>query len=121
MGYGTLRFLQNLKSVYEIGADQRPAMWRTWIGINHTSGSQHGKQGTVVLSVSQPSPAQQAGLLPGDFITELNGKPTRNYDDFETMLNECMLQDVLTLVIWRDGQLLQFHCGIAPYPKAYSA
>lgn len=121
MGYGTLRFLQNFKSVYETGADQRTAMWRTWIGIFHTSGSQHGEQGIKVISVNPCSPAQQAGLLPGDFITQLNGQPTRNYDDFETMLNECMLQDVITLDVWRHGRSFQFQCVVAPYPRAYSA
>jgi C-terminal processing protease CtpA/Prc len=43
-----------------------------WLGINVTSSAQGG---VMVVDVFPGSPAQAAGMEPGDVITRLNGKP----------------------------------------------
>lgn len=121
MAYGTYQFLQNLKSVYETGEDQRSGMWRTWIGITHTTTNMGDEQGTKVLSVSDQSPAKRAGLLPGDIISEVNGRPVRGYYDLEAMIHKYTVNDELILSVWRNGQSFQLQCGVAAYPHAYSA
>lgn len=40
-----------------------------------------GVQGAVITEVDQNSPAYDAGLRPGDVITEINHQPVRNADD----------------------------------------
>lgn len=46
------------------------------------------KAGVVVLDVEPDSPADDAGLLPGDLIKEVNHKPVRNLQDFNTSMRK---------------------------------
>ncbi|UHA75131.1 SRPBCC domain-containing protein [Paenibacillus sp. 481] len=129
MAYGTLEFLKNLKSVYENDQDRRANMWKTWLGIQHTTVGESEErvdtdtlvQGTKVLSVREATPAEQAGLQPGDIITKVNDRAISSYAELEMVVNECDIHEQLTCTIWRDGRFIQLQSGLAPYPVAYSA
>jgi membrane-associated protease RseP (regulator of RpoE activity) len=53
----------------------------------------------------QPSPAAEAGLLPGDEFVEVDGRPVRSYEEFVDYTRDRAGQE-LDLVVDRDGDLV---------------
>lgn len=56
---------------------------RGWLGVSVEpigvrSGAAEGERALVVISVSEASPAQKAGVQLGDIITHINGEPVRD-------------------------------------------
>ena len=69
-------------------------------------GDRQGRQdrketGVSVSEVQTDSPADQAGLTPGDIIREMNRKPVRNVQDFEDLVNELDPKSRVLLLITR--------------------
>ncbi|HLY17578.1 MAG TPA: Do family serine endopeptidase [Bryobacteraceae bacterium] len=58
--------------------------------------------GVVVQQVRPGSPADDAGLQPGDVIMEVNRKPAQSASDFATDVHNLAGQDVL-LLVWSHG------------------
>jgi len=65
-----------------------------------------GTQGVVVSEVESGSPADEAGILAGDVILEINRKPLRNVDDFRRLSSALGKDDTVLLRIVRNGQRL---------------
>jgi serine protease Do len=61
-----------------------------------------GVQGALITNVDQNSPAYDAGLRPGDVITEINHQPVRNADDAVNLTQKPSGGQTLVKV-WRDG------------------
>lgn len=59
--------------------------------------------GVVVLDVVKGSPAEKAGMQPGDVITAVNGKQVSNVEDFLAVLRPLSPGDTVT-VDYRRGQ-----------------
>ncbi len=55
------------------------------------------KRGALVSSVADGSPAQKAGLKPGDIITEYNGRPVAKSDDLPRAVAETPVGKDVTL------------------------
>jgi S1-C subfamily serine protease len=72
----------------------------------------------VARAIEPRSPAEEAGLKPGDLIVELNGRPAADYIDFtralrqETNLN-------FTLTVRRDGQTRPLRLRLLPFPELF--
>ncbi|HEX5306550.1 MAG TPA: Do family serine endopeptidase [Dyella sp.] len=60
-------------------------------------------EGAVVTRVSKGSPAAAAGIMPGDVITELNGKPLNDSADLRNSEGLLPLGSEVTLGLLRDG------------------
>ncbi|MEN2767845.1 SRPBCC domain-containing protein [Ornithinibacillus xuwenensis] len=116
MLFGTGQFLENLKSVYETGKDNRVNLWRTWIGIAHTT---YNGEGTRVLQVKEGSTAAKAGILSNDVITELDGEKIDGYESFERSLNEKSIGNTVTIEVQRNQQKQQLNCVVEQYPVSY--
>ena len=58
-------------------------------------------QGVVVTQVEESSPAYEAGLRPGDVITEINRNAVKDADEATAACEKS--QDVTLVKIWRDG------------------
>ncbi len=65
------------------------------------------REGVVVFSIERNSPAESAGLQPGDIITEINGSLIRRDTDFNIIVGDAVVGDVLNLVILRDGKSIK--------------
>ncbi|WP_176482024.1 SRPBCC domain-containing protein [Paucisalibacillus globulus] len=117
MLFGTGQFLDNLKSVYELGLDVREKLWRAWIGITHTT--EQTVTGTKVLTIKEGTAAEKAGLKPGDIITHLNNIKISGYDSFETGLNGETVHEFVLLRVLRDTLELEIECLVEPYPVTY--
>jgi serine protease Do len=61
------------------------------------------KQGLLVKSVQEGSPADQAGIRAGDVIVEVNRKPVKTVEDLRGLVDEHKAGTSLLLRISRDG------------------
>src|SRR6185369_12191346 len=68
--------------------------------------------GVILADVKQDGPAAQAGLLPGDLVLSLDGRPMENGRQLQVGLYRHILGDVVTLEILRDGQISKLPVAI---------
>jgi len=64
-------------------------------------------QGVLVVNIEKGSPAQAAGLEPGDVIVGLESQPVANIDDLHKLLTEEMIGKTVTLSIVRRSEMRQ--------------
>jgi uncharacterized protein YndB with AHSA1/START domain len=127
MGFGTYQFLVNLKTVLETGIDIRKQLWRSWLGITHTTirpdhrDEFHADHGTLVLKVSAGSAASEAGIQPGDVILSVNGHPVASYSELEGMATSRDPGEIVDLGILRDGQQYNAEVRLGKFPIEYIA
>ena len=60
--------------------------------------------GVKVTDIAPGSAADAAGLMPGDVITEVAGKPLKGKADFDAAINGADLTRGMMLMVDRDGQ-----------------
>ena len=60
--------------------------------------------GIMVHAVTENSPAQEAGIEPGDIILNIAGQPVRRWADIQTMVNSVEEGEEITLLLLRNGQ-----------------
>jgi len=83
---------------------KRPKPGTGFLGV----GTEDRKGGGVrVKKVGRESPAETAQILPGDVLTELNGKPIKNKAGFKKMLAEMAAGDQVKLKVLRNGKELE--------------
>lgn len=63
-------------------------------------------RGALVNSVYQSSPAGRGGLLPGDFITQINGRPVRSSDDVVLRVGELPVDESADFTLIRNGSTI---------------
>ncbi|MCS6999465.1 MAG: trypsin-like peptidase domain-containing protein [Bacteroidota bacterium] len=64
------------------------------------------EEGIIVTQVMRNSPADKAGIEPGDVIVEIDGMPIHTRDDLDVAINDGTVGQTLTFVIERDGKLM---------------
>lgn len=72
--------------------------------------------GVAVLQVIAGSPAERAGLRPGDMIVSLDGVPLRSPADLQRMLSRAPVGSTVVLGVVRQGRLLTLRAELAPEP-----
>lgn len=65
------------------------------------------KKGVVVERVYHGSPAEQAGVQPGDLVLTINDHTIRTLDDWATVLSSVMPDTRVTLVLKRNGKSVE--------------
>jgi len=60
--------------------------------------------GLMVHSVAENSPAEEAGIEPGDIILEIEGQPVRRRGDVQNIVNSVEEEAEITLLLLRNGQ-----------------
>ncbi|MBD2387414.1 HhoA/HhoB/HtrA family serine endopeptidase [Cylindrospermum sp. FACHB-282] len=75
--------------------------------------------GIVIKSVLDNSPAKQGGLLPGDMIQKLNGKPVKTAAQVQKLVESSTVGDILAIEVNRNGktQILKVQSGAYPQKK----
>jgi S1-C subfamily serine protease len=63
--------------------------------------------GAVVISVTEGSPAQRAGLREGDVIVALDGKPVAGVDDLQRLLTDARVGVSSSLTMIRRTEKLE--------------
>lgn len=83
---------------------------RPFIGVSGRSVTERDAQaynlviGVYVVSVSEYSPAEKAGLMIGDIIMEVNGTKVTTVDEINDIKNKFSPGKTITLKIWRQGK-----------------
>lgn len=62
------------------------------------------KQGVVIQTVEQNSPASNSGLQPNDIIIKVDGKEIQNAAHFKYMLYNHNIGDTIKLTVNRNGK-----------------
>ncbi len=86
-------------------------------GLNRLIAERLGLEGVVVLRIRPRSAAEQAGLravritrdggvIPGDTIVAVDGKPVRSVAEFYARLDDHQVGDVITFRVNRDGKTI---------------
>ncbi len=73
--------------------------------------------GVAVLQVIAGSPAERAGLRPGDMIVSLDGVPLRSPADLQRMLSRAPVGSTVVLGVIRQGRLLTLRAELAAEPN----
>ncbi|HEX7262066.1 MAG TPA: trypsin-like peptidase domain-containing protein [Luteolibacter sp.] len=69
--------------------------------------------GALVMGVSPGSPAQTAGLQPGDIVRSLNGEEMRTPSQLLARLQRTKVGETIALEVWRKGETLKLKATIA--------
>jgi serine protease Do len=72
-----------------------------------------GSSGALVASVMDGSPAQKAGVKPGDVITEYDGHKVMRSDDLPRLVADTPIGRSVPLTVLRDGKPLRLSATIA--------
>ncbi len=83
---------------------------RPWTGMYYYDLSARGArqlglqkpEGALVAEVMNGSPANRAGIVPGDVILEADGMPIRSVSDMQRFLIKARIGQTAKLTIWRD-------------------
>ena len=60
--------------------------------------------GVLVNSIKKKTPAESAGILPGDIITQFDGKPISSLKYFQKLVAKTVVGKIVSVKIYRDGQ-----------------
>ena len=74
-----------------------------------------------VLAVDAQSPAEKAGLKPGDRILKVNGQTPRGFIDFNRSLLKRKDQGDVTLLVERQGEQRRITCRMVPEKNFFNA
>lgn len=89
--------------------------------LAETFGLSLERRGAVLVAVQSGSPAESAGLRPGDIVMEVNGHPIRRSQELTNALGVLVVGDSVSLRILRAGREQMVAAVIAertPPPKA---
>lgn len=70
--------------------------------------------GVLVRDVAEDSPAAEAGLQPGDWITEVNGEAVEDFEDLRAIIDAAAPGDEMTLTLQSNGGMPMFRRGTEP-------
>lgn len=74
-------------------------------------------EGALVSSVEGDSPADAAGVQPGDVILRFNNKPIARWSDLPRMVGETKPGTVAPLQVWRKGKNVTLSVKVAEIPQ----
>src|SRR5216110_711148 len=98
---------------------------RGYLGMQ-TGASQRGvgdsdTDGVTVADVMPGSPAEQAGLQPGDVIRKFDGREVKNFPGLRTLVAQTQLNKQVELEIVRNGKPLKVTTQIKEQPIDYES
>jgi S1-C subfamily serine protease len=100
---------------------------RPWLGISmqpldatvlKSIGSPESTKGIFVNAVSPGSPANAAGLEPGDILQKVDGKDVDSAEEVQKMVFSHKVNDNLHILVLRKNAAKAFACTIGQYPSA---
>ena len=95
---------------------------RPWIGVQLEQPRTRNPRdliarGALVASVAPSSPAERAGIRPGDVIQRLRDRAIRNRFDWEAALLDLRVGDLVPVVVQRGGRDISVTVTIADLPE----
>lgn len=90
---------------------------RGYLGVGLQPVKLPGASGLIVLSVEPQSPAGEAGVLIGDILLGLDGKPVEDTDDVQAVLGSDWVGRGVKASFLRGGQPVQLSITIGERPR----
>ena len=91
---------------------------RAWLGIVGQSVALQGGKGAVVVHrVMRRSPAEKAGILPGDAVTGIDGEPLEGMDGLLRVLTREAIGRTVEVALVREGRPLSVRLRLAQSPE----
>ncbi len=78
------------------------------------------RMGAVVVDVAPKSPAEKAGLIPGDVITEVNGKQIKGSSDVRTRIGLLRVGEKVEFTVVRNSEQLKLTATVADVEEVTS-
>ncbi|MBW4613432.1 MAG: trypsin-like peptidase domain-containing protein [Desmonostoc vinosum HA7617-LM4] len=73
--------------------------------------------GIVIKGVLDNSPAKRGGLLPGDVIQKINGKPVKTSAQVQKLVESSSVGEILTIEVNRNGKVQTLKVESGAYPQ----
>jgi S1-C subfamily serine protease len=73
--------------------------------------------GIVIKGVTGDSPAKRGGLLPGDVIQKVNGKPVKISAQVQKLVESSKVGDIIAIEVNRSGKIQTFKVQSGAYPE----
>jgi S1-C subfamily serine protease len=73
--------------------------------------------GVIVLSVEPDGPSERAGLMIGDILTALNGKPIKDTDDVQSVLEPGFVGKAIQATVVRGGAVTEASITVGERPR----
>jgi serine protease Do len=106
------------EDLIEHGAVRRPWIGELLRAVNATNDPRAAiNSGVILRSVVPGSPAERAGLQPGDQIESANGRALRNQFDWEAVRLTLRVGETVPLVIKRGGRRFTVNVTVADRPE----
>ncbi len=99
-------------SIIENGYIAKPYIGVTVKSVDTDSQSLGLPAGAAVYSVTEDSPAEDAGLMENDIITAVDGAEIADSSELVDIVGEAAPGDVLTLTVYRQGQTLEIEITV---------
>lgn len=133
-----VRFERNLASyltVIKIGPEaeeKRPLeAWKPWLGVStqvlthelaEALGLETSNRGVRLSQVFPNTPAERAGLLPGDLLFRIDGQLIQAYrpedvEVFGNMIKQYRIDSTISLEVWREGKIMTIKATLDKRPK----
>ena len=96
-----------IESIIEKGYIAKPYIGVSVQDVSAESQSFGLPQGAAVVSVSEGSPAEEAGLQSRDIITHVNGNTITGSNALVSILREYAIGEEVSLTVYRQGQTLE--------------
>ncbi|HUV04058.1 MAG TPA: trypsin-like peptidase domain-containing protein [Armatimonadota bacterium] len=96
-----------------------------WIGIAYTEVTEElaeafglpVKQGIIVGTVVSKSPADRAGIRPGDTITRIDNKPVKDAGQLQEFIREAQVGEKLKFTLLRNGKRMTVTVTLEEMPR----
>ena len=82
---------------------------------------QPGRRGQLLLQPGEQSPAEEAGALSGDALTDVNGEPIQSLLGFRQTLLETDLGDLVLLTVKRDDEPVELELTTREYVLSFGS
>jgi serine protease Do len=84
-------------------------------------GADAPEKGALVAEIQKGSPAEHAGVQPGDLIVALDDKPVQDSREVQQAVLQHKVGENVNLTLWRDGQTVRLSVLTAELPNQTSA
>lgn len=101
-----------IDSIIEKGYIAKPYIGVTIVSVTEEMQSYGLPQGASIQSTEPGSPAEKAGLLRYDIVTQVNDEQIADHAELKKIVSESAPGDVLRLVIWRNGQVIELELTV---------
>lgn len=78
------------------------------------------RRGSLISSVYEGSPADDSGLLPGDFVVSIDGNRVRNSDDLILLTGEIPVDDRIAVEVIRQSHVVELTVEVGARPSDQS-